>query len=215
MSVAAVDEYVCPRCGVAASGASACTSCSADLDGFERLPLRSEFAAGSAGEVARLRPGRRPAKRVRVRPSPRALVLTAGVIPLLLLFQPWFEVSDEGGFLRWPIGHEADLTGWEAFSWEDLALAGTSVAIVGLAAFENQLKAGLVLRVGLGAVGAALATVMVTDFPATSRPDGYFDYWSDYAQYVSTGAGWPPVAAFMIVSAVSWWHARRLGMPNL
>lgn len=41
-----MDEYVCPRCGTPARGASACAGCGAELDALSELPRASEYAAG-------------------------------------------------------------------------------------------------------------------------------------------------------------------------
>lgn len=44
-------EYVCPRCGTPARGASICTSCGLDLDAQPELPTGEEYAAGGIEAV--------------------------------------------------------------------------------------------------------------------------------------------------------------------
>jgi uncharacterized RDD family membrane protein YckC len=44
-------QYVCPRCGTPAAGASECSACGLDLDAQPDLPTRAEYEAGGIAAV--------------------------------------------------------------------------------------------------------------------------------------------------------------------
>ena len=135
---------------------------------------------------------RRLAKAVRERHD--GLRVAISLVPLISLFIPWFEIGGGVCFLAFcPDVEDASLTGWEAFSWQDITLAVVALGLAAAAVLHRGSTHCRLWPVGLAVFGGALAVTMIGDLPV--RQSGLGPY-----AYEPTHLGWVAVAGFAVAA---------------
>lgn len=123
-------------------------------------------------------------------------MVVGGVATAGALFLPWFNPA--GNFLILfgaldRVGRVGEqLTGWEAFGWQDVAVVVLAAGLVACA-----LTGRLRWAIPLAAAGAILSLTMLADVPAIDAPGAVA------IKSTTTAGGWLAVVGFALAGTLS------------